>query len=874
MDIINLHGIWRYETDDKDIGISEKFFKRKLKNDGFTVPGSACDNKIGAQALPFTEMTKETVRSLIPKYDYKGALWLQTDFECEDLTNKDVCLFLERVNIASDCYIDGEKIGRQIIEISTPHIYDLSKKLTKGKHTLTLRIDNRDLLNIEELASGYSFDTQSIWLGIIGKAEIRIKDIANIDALRVFPYDNKIRCDVVINSSCSLPDSRIDAVLSLSVTAPDGTRLQTQTHNITLFNRKQTVHIDYPIENPMLWDEYNTNLYTVTATLKTPEGNDEICENFGMRRVWVKDKQLMINNKPLSLRGTTDCAIFPLTGYPPHDEEFWLSLMKTVKEYGLNFVRFHSWVPPHAAFSAADKLGVYILCEMPLWLNYDVCTNDAGGDMIHRDYYTREALNISHTFGNHPSFIMFSNGNELLGDFAMLEDITTQIKALDDRRLYTMTSNFDHPAAPCEDFLLAFEIYGQRVRLQVFHDVISEDTCINYDKAVNASPLPIISFEVGQYCVYPDVDSTKDYTGNLLPLNFEIIKKDMINKGIYHRLSDYIYASGRFSTMMYKEELEAALRTKGMGGISLLSLTDYTGQGTATIGALDAFYKPKGFLEAEEFCRYSSDIVPLFEAKRLFKNTDTLNAKLGVYNNSENQTEDILYTLTLSDNGNTVYETKTKDNTVSIPLDFIKKPTMLTVTLSALEHSNSWYIFVYTDDTSDFDVPVIRTKSELEHAIKNKQKCVFSMDADNAVSYAQGVFKPIFWSPAYFKSTRTSGMLIHNDNPLFDNFPTMDIPSFQWKHPVDKSISLDISSFPHDFYAIVEPIPNFFENIVRSPLFEADIDGARILFTGFDLSADDMASVALKNAMAKYVNSDKFKPKYKLDKDVILKLIK
>ena len=136
MDIINLHGTWRYETDDKDIGISEEFFKRRLKYNGFTVPGSTCDNKIGKEAVPFTEMTKETVRSLIPKYDYKGALWLQTDFECEDLTNKDVCLFLERVNIASDCYIDGEKIGRQIIEISTPHIYDLSKKLTKGNATM------------------------------------------------------------------------------------------------------------------------------------------------------------------------------------------------------------------------------------------------------------------------------------------------------------------------------------------------------------------------------------------------------------------------------------------------------------------------------------------------------------------------------------------------------------------------------------------------------------------------------------------------------------------------------------------------------------------------------------------------------------------
>ncbi len=874
MDIINLHGIWRYETDENDTGMADGIFKRELKNCGFKVPGSSCDSKIGKKAVPFLEMTKETVRSLVPKYSYKGVLWLQTDFECEDLRGKNVRLFLERVNIASDCFIDGEKIGRQIIEISTPHIYDLSGKLTAGKHTLTLRIDNRDLLNIEELASGYSFDTQSIWLGVIGRAQLEIRDISNIDALRVFTYEDKIRCDIVINSGCSRPDSRLAAKLTLLVKAPDNTELKAYSQNITLFNRRQTVHIEYPIERPMLWDEYNTNLYTVTAKLDTPEGHDTAEECFGMRRVWVRDKQLMINSKPLSLRGTTDCAIFPLTGYPPHDEEFWSRLMGTVKEYGLNFVRFHSWCPPHAAFSAADRLGVYILCEMPIWLNYDVCKNDTGGDMIHRDYYTREAINISHTFGNHPSFIMFSNGNELLGDFAMLEDITTQVKAIDDRRLYTMTSNFDHPAAPCEDFLLAFEIYGERVRLQVFHDVISEDTCINYDKAVLTSPLPLISFEVGQYCVYPDVDSVKDYTGNLLPLNFEIIREDMKKKGIYDRLSDYVYASGRFSSMMYKEELEAALRTKGMGGISLLSLTDYTGQGTATVGALDAFYKPKGFMTPEEFCRYSSDTVPLFEAKRLFKNTDTLDARLSVYDSGKNESGDTAYTLTLSENDTELYTLKTSGNNVSIPLDFVKKPAMLTVTLSALGRTNSWYIFVYIDDAADFNVPVISTKAELEKAIANKEKCVFKMTDKNVTAYAEGVFKPIFWSPAYFKSTRTSGILIHNNNPLFDNFPTLDIPSFQWKHPIDSSISLDISSFPKDFRAIVEPIPNFFENTVRSPLFEADIDGAKILFTGFDENAPDIASAALKNAMAKYVNSDKFAPGYKLDKEIILKLVK
>ena len=91
---------------------------------------------------------------------------------------------------------------------------------------------------------------------------------------------------------------------------------------------------------------------------------------------------------------------------------------------------------------------------------------ETGEDPIHRQYFMQEAINISKTYGNHPSFIMFSNGNENMGDFDMLNDITTCIKACDNRRIYTLTTNFDHPIMPCEDYLCAYEAGGHNVRIQ------------------------------------------------------------------------------------------------------------------------------------------------------------------------------------------------------------------------------------------------------------------------------------------------------------------------------------------------------------------------------------------------------------------------
>lgn len=899
MQTIDLSGVWRYETDPENAGYSQKFFIRRLKNAGFTLPGSACENKIGKKQESFTELSSETVRCLRQKYSYTGALWLQHEFELpKSLEDKCLTLFFERVGIASELWLDGVKIGRQIVELSTPHTYDLTRLVSAGTHTLTVRLDNSDLLNIDGMASGYSDDTQSIWLGIIGKIELRAEDIFHISNLQVFPEKNSVTVRVTACSDCASPHERRIVTVSLTVTAPDGKRLKTVEYKETLYNKKQVLHLNYPMEDEIeYWDEFNPALYTMTATLtysggdiseemenvtvsesekpRVTSGYDEKTVVFGMRTIEVKDKEFILNGRPIALRGTLDCAIYPKTGYPPTDLETWLHTMRTVKEYGLNHIRFHAWCPPEAAFEAADITGVYVLAEMPFWLNTDVCTLAAGDDTIHRYYYTQEAINISEAFGNHPSFIMFSNGNELMGDFEMLERITTQIKALDNRRLYTMTSNFDHPVSPCEDYLCAFEAKGHRVRIQVFHDVVSEHTRLSYDDSISASDVPVVSFEVGQYCVYPDVDSVKDYNGNMTPVNFEIIGKEMKRHEIYHKLRDYINASGRFSALLYKEDIEASLRTHKMGGFQLLGLCDYTGQGTATVGLLDVFWQSKGLITPERFREFCSPVVPLMKAGRIFNRSEIFEADFDLYDYGKEKIRDIVYNFALYRGDEKVYETSTNKPSVSFPLDFIKTPSELTAELSVGEYKNRWNVFVYPNENVNPEIPVINGYTdELEKIIKNGGKALVRADANKLARPIEGLFKPVFWSPAWFKSQRACGLIADSAHPVFSGFPTASFADFQWKHPIDHSVSADISELPKDFKLLVEPVPNFFDNTPRSPLFEAKVCNADILFCGFDLEVNNKAVIALKNSITNYVNSDKFAPKQTLDKALFKRLFK
>ena len=78
-----------------------------------------------------------------------------------------------------------------------------------------------------------------------------------------------------------------------------------------------------------------------------------------MRQISRNGADLLVNGKKVFLRGTLECCIFPLTGYPPTTKEGWIKAFRPAKEWGLNHLRVHSWCPPKAAFEVADSLGFY-----------------------------------------------------------------------------------------------------------------------------------------------------------------------------------------------------------------------------------------------------------------------------------------------------------------------------------------------------------------------------------------------------------------------------------------------------------------------------------------------------------------------------------
>ena len=73
------------------------------------------------------------------------------------------------------------------------------------------------------------------------------------------------------------------------------------------------------------------SLYKLSVSLKAANGEaiDNVSEDFGMREFRTNGTQFNINGIPVFLRGTTECAIFPLTGYPPTDTGSWEKVVQT-----------------------------------------------------------------------------------------------------------------------------------------------------------------------------------------------------------------------------------------------------------------------------------------------------------------------------------------------------------------------------------------------------------------------------------------------------------------------------------------------------------------------------------------------------------------
>lgn len=904
--IISLSGDWEFCT-----GESAEY------SDMVTLPGSMLTNGKGDDVTTHTQwvgslydssyyynpaMEKYRIEGqmkfpffLTPQKHYVGSAWYRRRVVIPKMWRKHcVILHLERPHIETTVLVNGHEVGRDS-SLSVPHEFDITSFLEFGKdNEIAIKVYN----GIENVCVGQDShsvtdQTQGCWNGIIGRMELRVKPQSRVSDVQVYP---DIRNKSICVALAFVGKEKKRKVVFLVDGRPVASDIfEGDSGRITI-----------PMGEEMrLWDEFEPNLYT----LQTVCNGDTVATTFGIREISIRGRLFYINGRPVWMRGTVENCCFPLTGYPPVDEESWLRIFRKCKEYGLNMMRFHSYCPPEAAFAAADKVGFYLQPEGPSWPNHGV---RLGRGMVIDRYLMDETRRMVREYGNHPSFCMLAAGNEPAGDWVRWTDAFVKAwqQTGDTRRVYCGASvgggwawdggsefhvkggarglDWENSRPQSED-----DYYDQILRPRNFKPANESD--------VNNSP--ILAHEQGQWCVFPDLKETTQYTGVYKAGNFDIFADLLRDNGMASQAEKFLLSSGRLQTLAYKYEIERNLRTKDYAGFQLLGLNDYSGQGTALVGVLNVFWREKGYCTANEWGRFCAPVVPLARfPKFVYTNDETLEVPVELYNAYKENLYGVCTSVRIDGAGADVVCPSGslgqsipmlplgKNNelgVLSLPLTGITEPKKLTLTVTVSSSNapvaeNCWDFWVYPKHLEmpvPDDIYITDTLDEKAIRVLEKGGKVL-IEAAGKVRMGSDVkqtYLPVFWNTSWFKMRppHTTGASIDTSHPLFRAFPTDDWSNLNWWELLNKSQVMNLRGFPASYQSPVQPIDTWHVSRKLGMLVEANVLSGRLLMTTMDISTDLGSRVVarqMRKAIIAYMNSDDFRPALTIDKQVITDL--
>ncbi len=829
------------------------------------LPGTLDDASIGEANSLEPMLQKPQLSRLTRKHSFIGTAIYQRDiYITHEMAAQPLQLLFERVMWRSRLAIDGRDIGQMQESLVAPHHFLINDGLTEGRHTLTLTIDNSKLhdISVDNLAHSYTNDTQIMWNGVLGRMELNIQPF--ISDVQVYPDIDHQQAIVKVKTNVTKKEPTLLFMLDGRTVKP----VKTGPDEYLL-----------PISDMRLWSEFQPHLYAFTVTplaaSHAPLASKTV--TFGMRSFKAQGNRLLINGQPTFLRGTLECCIFPLTGTPPTDERGWMKVFTTAREYGLNHLRFHSWCPPEAAFRVADKMGFYCQVELPNW-SLTVNKDSATARFLYNEFD-----NIIRHYGNHPSLCIISCGNELQPDFDFLNKLTHYMKSQDPRHLYvTSTFTFEKGHGthqePEDDIFITQWTDNGWVRGQGVFDERVPDFKSDYREAARNITVPLISHEIGQYSVYPNINEIEKYTGVLDPLNFKAIRNDLQRKGLIDKAGDYLQASGRLAAILYKEEIERAMKTPQQSGFQLLDLHDFPGQGTALVGLLDAFWDSKGLIEPQRFREFCAPVVPLAQfEKAVWQSDETFTAQIDIANYGPTPVDGKTVSWQLTSPFGHIYSQGT-GRQVSISLNKVERAQRLEfiVSIDSTPWRNRWSIWVYPEVTMPASKQLVVTADidEAAKALRKGKKVLFSPQTAT-IRGLEGKFLPVFWSPVHFpRQAGTMGLLCDPRHPALSHFPTDAHSDWQWWRLVKRSRVLVLDSIA-PVTPIVESVDNFVNNRRLAQVFEAKVGKGSLLFSSIDLLTDGQLPELrqLRYSLMHYMMSSEFHPANSISEDDLRSLL-
>ncbi|KKK33645.1 hypothetical protein WQ57_23870 [Mesobacillus campisalis] len=433
---------------------------------------------------------------------YNGAAWYEKSFTFLGKEGR-VFLHFGAVDYHARVWLNGHYVGEHEGGF-TPFEFEISDFLVQdAENRVTVRVfdpeDNAEI-PIGKQGSWYT-RVSGIWQSVY----IESRPAAFIEAAQVTPDIDKseIKVNYRIRGDVSNSAAVQFAVRHhLSADRP----VVSETATITGNQNEYTLRIP----NPILWDMENPHLYDLEIRF----GEDLKTFTFGMRKVSFEDGRMMLNDKPVYIRGALDQAFYPNTVYVAPSDDFIQKEIQLAKQMGFNLLRKHIKVEIPRYLYWADRMGMLIWAEPP---NYVKFTPQAT-----RRFQNELTAMIKRDF-NHPSILIWSIYNEEWGlewDLANdpvkqkhVEEMYDYVKELDPTRLICDNSGWTHVKTDINDHHRYFVCPDQ---LEAWQKDLDEFVIGNPDKnfvdGYQSNGEPIIISEFGVWGL-PSVDKLKEHYG-------------------------------------------------------------------------------------------------------------------------------------------------------------------------------------------------------------------------------------------------------------------------------------------------------------------------------------------------------------------------
>jgi len=598
--ILTLNGEWSYIVDPMNNGLPESSFF-----------GGFPKNKTQKTGMELIEYNFETAAKIqIPGawnaadeklFFYRGPVWLYKKFKYSPNKESLTHLYIEGSNFTTKVFINGSIVGK-FEGGYVPFNFEISDYLIDGDNILLVQTDNT--LNKS------SVPTQKTdwwpWGGIVGDVYIveTPKQFIKNAYLQLNP-ENFSQAYFNLEMNDKFPGKEITLEIP-----------ELQYANKFITNSSGTITENIKI-TPQLWSPSNPKLYEVIISSKNESINDEI----GFRSIKTQGQKIYLNNSEIRFKGIAMHSEPIGIDGPAFLQEHFKELLSTAKELNINFVRAAHYPYTRHLAKVADRLGLMLWEEVPVYWNIDWDNSET------LNIATNQITRLVQRDKNRASVVVWSVANETpLSSSRMkfLNALLSEIEAIDSTRLTTAAllsgSEEQFKALVLVLALKGFNSQWVNPQEKAIFQFILDQANIPIDSELNFSisiddPLgesvDLISYNeyFGWYYVTFFTDQMMISEGTLRKLMFEIMPSikisSVFNKPIhisefgagakYGNHSNKIW-SEEYQAKLYEHQLEMLSNNPQIKGISPWVFKDFRAMLRPLPGIQD-FYNRKGLID-------------------------------------------------------------------------------------------------------------------------------------------------------------------------------------------------------------------------------------------------------------------------------------